>query len=383
MKRIVLILISLLLALPAMAETVETLPVPEGCSVMEDYIGSNSISYLDFEDEHGDFFRGWVGEDTAMFIEDTPEGRVFVGYVRQEDGWLRTVSTPLPEGAWVQHVVTNEDTACFSFLHPQGLTNQDGSPLWVSSWFALEPDGVWRFLGAQAGIYDVAFLYTEDALLVNLLGYAYGTCTFDRDVRTLDWDVVPLSWEEALKCISPDMGVIGVDALPLYADAGRTELLTEYRLGTPVTVLAREGNMAQVRIADSAVTGWLEEEFLLLGDKQLVTYQPEGADRTVREMASFQAPRLAARSGCQLRLYDAPDGNALYVLEPTEYCQLMSDPVNGWYHVCLDVYMIDILSEESLRSFYVRAEEAIPLAELTEQLLEQQDTDAFMPDLTE
>lgn len=381
MKRTALLLIAmLLLALPAMAETVETLPVPEDCSVMEDYIGSNSISYLDFEDEHGDFFRGWVGEKTAMFIEDTPEGRVFVGYVRQEDGWLRTVSTPLPEGAWVQYVVTNEDTACFSFPHPQGLTDEEGKPLWVFSWFTLDLDGVWRFRAGQAGSYEVAFLFMEDALLVNLFGYAYGDCNFDRDVRNLDWDAVPLSWQEALQCISPDMGVIGADALPLYADASRTEQLAEYRLGTPVTVLAREGDMAQVRIADSEVTGWLEEEALLLGEKQLVTYQPEDADRSITEMASYQAPRLAARPGWQMHLYDAPDGNVLYVLEPTQFCQLMSSPVNGWYHVCVDVYMMDILPEEEiLRSFYVRAEEAIPLAEL----LEQEDVDWYTPDQTE
>lgn len=376
MKRIALFLFAMvLLSLPAMAETVETLPVPEDCTVREDYISSNSISYLDFEDEHGDYFRGWVGEKTAMFIEDTPEGRVFAGYVRQEDGWLRTTSTPLPEGSYVQYMITKENTFGFSFPHPQGLTNKDGTPLYIHNWFTLDPDGVWRFRGAQAGSYEVAFLFTEDALLVNFFGYAYGDCNFDRDVRTLDWDDVPLSWREALKCISPDMGVIGADALPLYADAARTEQLAEYRLGTPVTVLVREGSMAQVRIADSEVTGWLEEEFLLLGEKQLVTWQPEGADRSFTVMASYRAPRLAARSGCQLHLYDAPDGNVVYVLESTELCQLMSDLGNGWYHVCVDVYMSDILTEETLRSFYVRAGEDISIKELTGQSKEQQDTD--------
>lgn len=380
MKRTALLLIAmLLLALPAMAETVETLPVPEDCTVMEDFFSSNCISYLDFEDEYGDYFRGWVGEKTAMFIENTPEGRVFVGYVRQEDGWLRTTSTPLPEGVYVQYMITHENTFGFSFPHPQGLTNQDGMPLYINNWFTLDPDGVWRFRGAQAGIYDVPYLFTEDALLVNLFGYAYGDCNFDRDVRTLDWDAVPLSWQEALQCISPDMGVIGADALPLYADAACAEQLAEYRLGTPVTVLAREGSMAQVRIADSEVTGWLEEEALLLGEKQLVTWQPEDTDRTIREMASYQAPRLAARPGCQMHLYDVPDGNVVYVLEPTELCQLMSDLGNGWYHVCADAYMFEILSEDELCSFYVRAEEAIPLAEL----LEQEDADWYTPDQNE
>lgn len=380
MRRIVMFLLAmLLLALPAMAETVDALPVPEDCTVMEDFLAPNSISYLDFGDEHGDYFRGWVGEKTAMFIEDTPEGRVFVGYVRQEDGWLRTTSTPLPEGTYVQHMATKENTFGFSFPHPEGLTDQDGTLLYIHNWFTLHPDGVWRFRGAQAG-YDVPYLFTEDALLVNFFGYAYGACNFDRDVRALDWDAVPLSWQEALQCISPDMGVIGVDVLPLYADAARTEQLAEYRLGTPVTVLAREGDMAQVRIADSRVTGWLEEEALLLGDKQLVTCQSAGVGGTSTVMASYRAPRVTTSPGSQMHLYDAPEGNVVYVLESTELCQLMRDLGNGWYHVCVDVYVSDILlEEESLRSFYVRAEEAIPLAEL----LEQQDADGVTPDQTE
>lgn len=381
MKRIALFLLAmLLLTLPAMAETVDALPVPEDCTVKEDFLAPNSISYLDFGDEHGDYFRGWVGEKTAMFIEDTPEGRVFVGYVRQEDGWLRTTSTPLPEGTYVQHMITKENTFGFSFPHPEGLTNQDGTLLYIHNWFTLDPDGVWRFRGAQADIYDVPYLFTEDALLVNLFGYAYGACNFDRDVRTLDWDEVPLSWQEALQCISPDMGVIGINALPLYADAACTEQLAEYRLGTPVTVLSREGNMAQVRIADSAVTGWLAEESLLLGEKQLVVWQSAGIGGTFTVMASYQAPRVKTSPGSQMHLYDAPDGNVVYVLESTELCQLMSDLGNGWYHVCVDAYVSDILLEEEMFcSFYVRAGEDISIMEMSGLPNTQQHTDENGP----
>ena len=78
MKRFALLLAALLclLAIPGFAEMVETLPVPEDCQVKENYIGQNSVSYLDYSNM-ADPLRGWVGEKTAMFMEDTPEGRVF------------------------------------------------------------------------------------------------------------------------------------------------------------------------------------------------------------------------------------------------------------------------------------------------------------------
>ena len=381
MKKLLFLLLSLLcLMAPALAESPDALPVPEGCQVMENYISPNSISYLDFEDEKGDYFRGWVGENTAMFIEDTPEGLVFAGYVRQEDGWLRTTSTPLPEGSWVQYIVTSENSFCFSFPHPQGLTDQKGDTLWIYCWFELEPDGVWRFKVAQSGLF--AYFFTEDALVVNLLGYAYGACTFDRDITKLDWETVPLSWQEALQCISPDMGVIGAEVLPLYSDAACTELIADYRYATPVTVLAREGNMAQVRIADSEIIGWLDAESLLLGAAQLVTYQYE--DQTITEMmATTQAPWLYTHKDTQLHLYDAPDGNLLYILEYGEDCQLMSDLGNGWYHVCTTAYLRDILPEDMPCSFYVRAKGAITQEQLDALLVQQQDADDNASDLPE
>ena len=123
MKRFVLLLAALLclLAIPGFAEMVETLPVPENCQVKENYIGQNSVSYLDYSNM-ADPFRGWVGEKTAMFMEDTPEGRVFAGYVRQVDGrWLRTESSPLPEGAVCQAYITKEDLFYFSFRRRMAL----------------------------------------------------------------------------------------------------------------------------------------------------------------------------------------------------------------------------------------------------------------------
>ena len=58
----------------------------------------------------------------------------------------------------------------------------------------------------------------------------------------------------------------------------------------------------------------------------------------------------------------------------------MSDLGNGWYHVCVDVYVSDILlEEEMLRSFYVRAGEDISIMEMSGLPNTQQHTDENGP----
>lgn len=360
MKRFTLLLAALLclLAIPGFAEMVETLPVPENCQVKENYIGQNSVSYLDYSNM-ADPFRGWVGEKAAMFMEDTPEGRVFAGYVRQEDGrWLRTESAPLPEGAVCQAYITKEDLFYFSFLNPQGLKNEYGSIAWMTVAIRLESDGVWRFQGGRLTERDAFFAYEDDYLLVNLVGWAYGTCTFDRDVRTMDWAAIPLTWEDAVNFLSPDMGVIGTEALPLYADAACTALLAEYCPGTPVTVLEQEGGLARVRIWDSAVTGWLEADGLILGSEQLLvtgTYEDAAGVHPRLDLAASLAPGCLTSPGATL--CDAPDGTPIRVMD-NEYMLLLADLGNGWCHVGMDpFYRSNNRLEGTPMSCYIRAEE--------------------------
>ncbi|MBR3765084.1 MAG: hypothetical protein IKK57_11130 [Clostridia bacterium] len=362
MKRFALLLaallaLSFLFALPALAEVVDALPVPENCQPIENYIGQNSVSYLDYADM-ADPFRGWVGENTAMFMEDTPEGRIFVGYVRQEDGrWLRTESTPLPEGAVCQYIITEEDSFYFSYPHPQGLKNEDGSTKWMTVLIRLESDGVWRFFGGQLSAYEVFFGYDNDILLVNLLGYAYGTYTLDRDVRTIDWSAIPMTWDAAAACLAPDMGVIGAQPLPLYADAAGTTLLAEYHIGTPVTVLEQEADMARVRIWDSDVIGWVQADGLLLGSDQVLvtgTYEDEDGVQQWLGLATTTVP--ACLTGSAANLYDAPDGTIIRVAEG-ETMLLLADLGNGWYHVGVNPFDRPSLPEGTPMTCYIHAEQ--------------------------
>ena len=344
MKRIALLIVCLLLllSLPAMAEHVDALPVLEGCEPMVNYIGDNSLSYLDFS-AVPDPFLGWVGEETAMFTEDTAEGRVFTGYVRTEVGWLRTTSAPLPAGTLVNHSVTEGELFFFDFPHPQGLTDEDGRAVWVNGIIRLEEDGVWRLFGLRTGD-DFLFIFAEDGLFVDLLGLLYGECVIDRDVRTLDWASLPLDWQAYVPLMSDEYGVVCVDIQPLYADAAATRLLAEYRIGTPVTVLAREGGMVQIRIADSDVTGWIAADALLLGAEQALC-GPDGVQRPfIDAFACF--PQLFPRMGASL--YDAPESGVIGTVD-MEWLYLLSDSTDGWYHACDPV---------TSRSVWLRVEDA-------------------------
>lgn len=356
MKRIALFFVLLLLTtLPALAERVDALPIPEDCEPMYNYIGDNSVSYLDFS-ARPDPFLGWVGGETAMFTEDTPEGRIFAGYVRTDDGWLRTASAPLPEGAAVNHVMTSGDLFYFDYPHPQGLTDEDGRTVWINVIVRLEEDGVWRLVcnGPGNGFH---FVLDADGLYVQLQGLIYGQCAIDRDVRSIDWAAFPTDWEALLPLMSDGYGVIGADVQPLYADAAGTLPLAEYRYGAPVTVLAREGGMVQVRIADSDIAGWLPESSLLLGGAQAI---PHGTKPRLIP-ASSRAPQIVTRTG--VPLYDAPEGSIIATADE-EWLTLLSETTDGWYHACYPA---------TACSVWLRAEDAITSAEYTDILFNTTD----------
>ena len=173
---------------------------------------------------------------------------------------------------------------------------------------------------------------------INMTGVVYGTVTFERDMRYIDWSTFPLSLEEALAYLAEDMGVIGVRRLPLYADTACTQPIAEYRYATPVTIIAREGNLAQVRIADSDVTGWIDADALLLGAAQLM---PDVEDPGWIVTAEYYSDWFSVPAGTAY--YDAPEGSVLGTVEfDCEYTLLAV--YGDWCHVCFG---------ESLESVWV------------------------------
>lgn len=327
MKKLTLLLAMFLLAvLPALAESAPPTDAAFAAQHLPEY------TYRD----------GEADDEYCSFLMTNPAGEtVFVGGVHTADGWVFTESTPLPEGTVMDSYHSGSSSFIFSFPCPAEEGGSRDEPVWVSMAAYPQADGSWM-VETILSEYDNGFHINEDGVpgyYINHTGRLYGTVTFERDMRYIDWNAFPLNLEEALEYLADDMGVIGERTLPLYTDAARTEVIAEYRYATPVTIIACVGNMARVRIADSNVVGWVNAYALLTGGDQLF---PDIDDPFWGTTAEWYADCLHVPAGTAY--YDAPDGNALGTTESRTSFTLMAQ-YGDWCHVCWP---------ESMESAWVR-----------------------------
>ena len=293
------------------------------------------------------FVSGCYGDGAAFIMENAAGERVFMGGEYRDGAWLWTESQPLPADASCDDYHGSGDSLILWFSHPDGLMCDwdETEPLWIRVVAYREADegsptgSRWMVRSILNDNEDGFHMDEVPGFYINHTGVVYGTVTFERDMRYIDWSTFPLSLEEALMYLAEDMGVIGVRCLTLYADAACTQVIAEYRYATPVTVLGREGNLAQVRIADSDVTGWIDADALLLGAAQLI---PDVEDPGWIITAEYYSDWFSVPAGTAY--YDAPEGSLLGTVECD--CEYTLLAVYGdWYHVCFG---------ESLESVWVR-----------------------------
>lgn len=292
------------------------------------------------------FVSGCYDDGAAFIMENAAGERVFMGGEYRDGAWLWTESQPLPADASCDDYHGSGDSIILSFHHPDGLMCDwdETEPLWVRVVAYREADdgsptgSRWLVQSILNDNEDGFHMDEVPGYYINMTGVVYGTVTFERDMRYIDWSTFPLSLEEALAYLAEDMGVIGVRRLPLYADAACTQPIAEYRYATPVTIIAREGNLAQVRIADSDVTGWVDADALLLGAAQLM---PDVEDPGWIVTAEYYSDWFSVPAGTAY--YDAPEGSVLGTVECD--CEYTLLAVYGdWCHVCFG---------ESLESVWV------------------------------
>ena len=286
------------------------------------------------------FVSGCYDDGAAFIMENAAGERVFMGGEYRDGAWLWTESQPLPADASCDGYHGSGDSIILSFRHPDGLMWAWGEevPLWIRVVAYREEDGRWMVQSILNDNEDGFYMDEVPGFYINHTGVVYGTVTFERDMRYIDWSTFPLSLDEALTYLAEDMGVIGVRRLPLYADAACTQPIAEYRYATPVTIIAREANLAQVRIADSDVTGWIDAEALLLGAAQLM---PDVEDPGWIVTAEYYSDWFSVPKGTAY--YDAPEGSVLGTVESD--CEYTLLAVYGdWCHVCFG---------ESLESVWV------------------------------
>lgn len=306
----------------------------------------------DYEYVGGKF---WV--NAASFLMYNPDGEmVFLGGTYADGAWRWTESNPLPEDTGYDDYHSGGDSFIICFDHPDGGVDRWGDDVYIECVISLCEDGKWRVTNLfNSGEEHMAFDHVTPGLYITMTGLIYGECSLEREIAQVDWSVFPLSLEEVMPYMSRDWGVIGDELLPLYADAAGTTLLAEYTLATPVNVLDRKDSMALVQIADSDVTGWLDESKLLLGGDQLLPetlWDPEEGEDGFWITADWLCQQVEVAKGTAF--YAAPEGDVLHTVGYGAWLHVMSYCDNGWYHVRFT---------EDTVSFYVRAEDCTPVEE--------------------
>ena len=248
MKKLLSLVLALLcLMAPALAESPDALPVPEGCTLTD----------------------GWTGDTTAMHLMDKPDGTtVLACFVRTEDGWALTESTALPEDA-----APSLDTfhageggiRVYIWLPEERRAYDDVEDLMVC--VDLLADGTWAVTCVNTG-WDVIAFYRHS--VYDDTGYPfYGDVTLALDITRLDWTALPDSFDQAMSLVDTSRwAIVKRNDAPVQAEDGSILL---YALeGAPVTILSREDGMARIALMDSGVTGWIAEDDLLPAAEQMI-----------------------------------------------------------------------------------------------------------------
>lgn len=314
MKRFLLMLCTLLVlfALTARAEeSAQTI-------VLTQYPGAKVVSAAQTESD-------------AFFVLDTQR---LCGVTRTNGAWVWTESKPLPESVWCDSFHGGDGWLAIGYDLPGGEPDEWGDLPWVEYSIDLQDDGRWLVTCLFChDIYEYVSIEPE-GLYIGVNDLVYGPSTLERDITKIVWADYPVSLAELLLTCDPNCGVISETSLPLYADAEGSVLLADYLCATPVQVLDTAGDLAQVRIADTDVTGWLPISGLLLGADQLWEAEEEdleGVLYTYLCTAEHNAPMVVLNDGA--RLYTAPQEDAAYTAAEAQDMYLMADLGNGWYHV--------------------------------------------------
>lgn len=259
------------------------------------------------------FVNGVQFEKTAMLLVQDAEGTLyFAGCAKDGTDWVITLSTPLPEGTRVNTYHSYEGVLEI------GLPDDNACTI------ALESDGRWLLCHTA----DTSI--SEDMLWFGMIGPYYGDVLMERDVTRLDWTSLPASYEDFLPLVDASRwAVVTGDGAPLYAGDG--SILAAYLPATPVLLLEAANGQHRVAINGGSITGWMDDEALLISENQL-TVDEEGYLAVVEDGFVWGSASFICDE--PIPLYDAPEGA---VIGETGFrIDLLARYPDGWLHV-LDV----------------------------------------------
>lgn len=232
----------------------------------------------------------WLGQDTAMFLLQRPDGTIVLACTqRTEDSWRVTYSSPLPEGTYRLDTYHASEGSIAIFL-PEGDAN-----------VALQPDGRWLLTWAR----DVSI--GENGLWFGEGGPYYCDVPMERDMTRIDWASLPVAYEDWLPLVDVSAWAVVTGApAPLRGEDGH--VIVEYLPATPVRLLDARGDEVRVAIAGGDVTGWMDASALLIGENQLDLNGEEGFT-VVEDGFVWGVNSVVAAEGAWL--FDAPGGEPL------------------------------------------------------------------------
>lgn len=232
----------------------------------------------------------WLGQDTAMFLLQRPDGTIVLACTRRTEGiWRVTYSSPLPEGTYRLDTYHASEGSITIFL-PEGDAN-----------VALQPDGRWLLTWAR----DVSI--GENGLWFGAGGPYYCDVPMERDMTRIDWASLPVAYEDWLPLVDASAWAVVTGApAPLRGEDG--SVIAEYLPATPVRLLEARGDEVRVAIAGSDVTGWMDACTLLIGEDQLDLNGGEGFT-VVEDGFVWGVNSVVAAEGAWL--FDAPGGEPL------------------------------------------------------------------------
>lgn len=251
----------------------------------------------------------WLGQDTAMFLLQRPDGTIILACTQRTEGiWRVTYSSPLPEGTYRLDTYHASEGSITIFL-PEGDAN-----------VALQPDGRWLLTWAC----DVSI--GENGLWFGAGGPYYCDVPMERDMTRIDWASLPVAYEDWLPLVDASAWAVVTGApAPLRREDG--SVIAEYLPATPVRLLEARGDEVRVAIAGSDITGWMDACTLLIGEDQLDLNGGEGFT-VVEDGFVWGVNSVVAAEGAWL--FDAPGGEPLREVDLRMYVLAV---YGDWLHV--------------------------------------------------
>lgn len=262
------------------------------------------------------YHGGTINTDTMEFLMEKPDGAlVFVGVTWNElEGWLLTVSTPLPKGT-----VYGYQNFESSLYLPNGqlvsMKRYSDGTWGVYMIYAEKEDGT------SYPFFDLGQNWVGDIDAI----HAYGTHPWS-DMTKLDWTTLPRRLEDAMQIVdSSDWVVVNnpnpEDRLHLRTAPSRDAAsLGKYYNNTPVRVLGTDGDWFHVSVF--GVEGYMLRRYLATGEAM-------NSVETAGSVLNF--------NGYPTELYQSPQSeHPFYIIKApgiAGYARIIGIGGDQWYHV--------------------------------------------------